>query len=91
MDPSVALVRYGRLRQLAEFVPEGDIVLEPRAACVVKTPRGVELGTILAVLEPGSRSAVSPLVRVASGETSSMTSAVGCAVNTASYESITGL
>ncbi|MGE0713158.1 MAG: regulatory iron-sulfur-containing complex subunit RicT [Planctomycetota bacterium] len=46
----VALVRYGLLRQAAEFVPRGRD--EPRAgsACVVHTPRGVELGHTLAVV-----------------------------------------
>ncbi|MCO5166920.1 MAG: hypothetical protein M9894_11205 [Planctomycetes bacterium] len=46
-----ALVRYGRLRQLAEFVPSGDARLEPRRACVVATPRGTEVGLVLAVVE----------------------------------------
>lgn len=48
-----ALVRYGRLRQLAEFVPSGAGGARPEArrACVVATPRGVELGLVLAVVE----------------------------------------
>ncbi len=49
--PAVALVRYGRLRHLAEFVPADGV--RPRAgeACVVSTPRGVELGEVVTLLE----------------------------------------
>ncbi|MBX3469569.1 MAG: hypothetical protein KF878_22075 [Planctomycetes bacterium] len=46
-----ALVRYGRLRQLAEFVPSGDARPEPRRPCVVTTPRGTEVGLVLAVVD----------------------------------------
>lgn len=50
-----ALVRYGRLRQLAEFVPSrlAGAPDPPRAGrpCVVTTPRGTELGHLLAVVE----------------------------------------
>lgn len=45
-----ALVRYGRLRHLAEFVPSGERPTA-RRPCVITTPRGVELGWVLAVVD----------------------------------------
>jgi cell fate regulator YaaT (PSP1 superfamily) len=45
-----ALVRYGRLRHLAEFVPVGERPAA-RRPCVITTPRGVELGQVLAVVD----------------------------------------
>lgn len=44
-----AVVRYGRLRHLAELAPEGEDVPAPRpgTACVVRTDRGEELATVL--------------------------------------------
>ncbi|HBP21572.1 MAG TPA: hypothetical protein DEA08_27770, partial [Planctomycetes bacterium] len=47
----IALVRYGLLRHTAEFAPRGRDDLAPGGRCVVETPRGVELGVALAVLE----------------------------------------
>lgn len=47
----IALVRYGLLRHTAEFVPRGRDELAAGERCVVETPRGVELGVALAVLE----------------------------------------
>lgn len=50
-----ALVRYGRLRQLAEFVPSRPAgereALRAGRPCVVATPRGLELGQLLTVVE----------------------------------------
>lgn len=47
----IALVRYGLLRHTAEFAPRGRDELAAGTRCVVETPRGVELGVALAVLE----------------------------------------
>jgi cell fate regulator YaaT (PSP1 superfamily) len=62
-----ATVRYGRLRHLGEFSP-ADEQAAPRAnaACVVRTDRGLELGTVLAV-RAGTRHE-REFVRVASAD-----------------------
>ncbi len=45
-----ATVRYGRLRHLGEFSPTDEQASpRARAACVVRTDRGLELGTVVAV------------------------------------------
>lgn len=50
-----ATVRYGRLRHLAEVSPEASVTGLPRVRdrCIVKTERGTEIGTVLAV-RPGA-------------------------------------
>ncbi len=51
--PLAATVRFGRLRHLADFAVAADAPDAPRARerCVVRTERGVELGTLLALTE----------------------------------------
>lgn len=64
-----ALVRYGLLAHTAEFTPRSRDPLEVGRACVVQTPRGVELGRVLALL-PGEeeRPGAGAILRAASGE-----------------------
>jgi hypothetical protein len=52
----VAVVRYGLLRRIAEFAPEPGAPRAPvRMPCVVQTPRGAELGFLLAWVERETR------------------------------------
>lgn len=59
-----ALIRYGLLRQLAELPPDDDALLM-RGPCVVRTPRGLELGDALAVLDGPGDAAAGAVVREA--------------------------
>jgi cell fate regulator YaaT (PSP1 superfamily) len=50
---AMALVRYGLLRHVDGFLPV-EAQPTPRQACLISTPRGVELGHTLAVLAGGA-------------------------------------
>ncbi len=65
-----ATVRYGRLRHLAEVSPEAPETEPPRVRdrCVVRTERGLELGTVLAVRPGGLATDRRAFVRRASAE-----------------------
>lgn len=66
---SSTLVRYGLLAQTAEFAPRSRDPLEVGRSCVVQTPRGVELGRVLALLPGGEeRPGAGALLRLASAE-----------------------
>lgn len=60
-----ALVRHGRLRRIAEFVPGADVQPVAGQACVVETSRGLELGHVLAVVDGPAPPRAGPLVRMA--------------------------
>jgi cell fate regulator YaaT (PSP1 superfamily) len=62
----VGVVRYGRLRRIAEFAPQADAALAPQRDCVVRTPRGLEVGHLLAVVDRERAPAGGALVRLAS-------------------------
>ncbi|MEZ0231134.1 MAG: stage 0 sporulation family protein [Planctomycetota bacterium] len=51
-----ATVRYGRLRHLADVSPETAEVEPPRVRdrCIIRTERGLELGTVLVVRQGGA-------------------------------------
>lgn len=66
--PRVALVRYGMLKRIAEFVPRPDVLPLVRRKCVVRTPRGLEIGRVLAILEREEYPEAGTLVRMASRE-----------------------
>jgi cell fate regulator YaaT (PSP1 superfamily) len=64
----VALVRYGLLRHSAEFLPRERDLPSAGEACVVETPRGIELGTTLAVVARDEAPRAGVLLRAASDD-----------------------
>lgn len=68
MSEALVLVRYGLLGHTAEFVPRAAGPLPVGRACVVETPRGIELGRVLALVPRPAPGGAAALLRMASVE-----------------------